>query len=62
MQSFPLENFETRKEIEGISDLRKEVIELQIKKEKALKNKIIMIKERKKEEDIQKEKKIKKCL
>ena len=60
MPSYPLENFETRKEIEGISDLRKEVIELQIKKEKALKKKIVIIKERKKEEDIKKEKMIKK--
>jgi hypothetical protein len=60
MPSYPLENLETRKEIEGISDLRKEVIELQIKKEKALKKKIVIIKERKKEEDIKKEKMIKK--
>jgi hypothetical protein len=40
MQTEPLENFETRKEMEGISDLRKEAIELQIKKEKDLKKKL----------------------
>ena len=60
MPCYPLEDLETRKEIEGISDLRKEVIELEIKKEKTLKKKIVVIKERKKEEDIKKEKKIKK--
>ena len=60
MQTEPLENFETRKEMEGISDLRKEAIELQIKKEKDLKKKVVIIKERKREEDIEKERKIKK--
>ena len=58
MKSYPLENLEIRKEIEGISELRKEVIELEDKKVKALKKKIIIIKEKKKE-DIEKEKRMK---
>ena len=45
--------------MEGISDLRKETLELQNKKVKSLKKKVVIIKEKKKE-DIEKEKRMKK--